>query len=943
MTEINYKNTLNLPKTAFPMKANLANREPNTLKFWKEIDLYALLRKQGKNRPRFILNDGPPYANGAIHMGHALNKTLKDIIIKAKTLSGFYAPYVPGWDCHGLPIEVIVEKKIGRAGEKVTPKVFRQACRDYVNKQIDIQRDAFIRLGVVGDWDHPYITMDYHYEANIIRSLARIIENGHVRRGFKPVHWCVDCRSALAEAEVEYRDKHSLAIDVRFQVLDEEAIYARLTHSKGQGEGPISVIIWTTTPWTLPANQAVALHRTLTYSVVQVKTAQGPERFIVAEELLSKVLERYDISDFRVLAYGPGELLEGIKLQHPFYDREVPVVLGEHVTTETGTGAVHTAPAHGHDDYLIGKANNLPMDNPVGPNGCFLENTPLFANQSVFKANEAVVDVLKAKGTLLHLSGIDHSYPHCWRHKAPLIFLATPQWFISMEQANLRAKAYEEIQKVQWIPEWGLTRISGMMREDRPDWCISRQRTWNVPLSLFVHKETGKLHPDTLDLMEKVAKKVEKEGIEAWFELDPKELLGAEAENYEKINDTLDVWFDSGVVHSCVLDEHPELHSPADLYLEGSDQHRGWFQTSLLTSVAMKIESPYKAVLTHGFILDETGHKMSKSLGNDISPDKIINTLGADVLRLWVMATDFRNDVTLSDEMLKRIAEAYRRIRNTARYLLSNLNGFDPATDLVPSDKMLALDRWAVDTAKRLQTHIIKAFEEYQFHVIYQELHNFCIVEMGGFYLDIIKDRQYTSYATGLARRSTQTAMFHIIHAMVRWLAPTLSFTAEEIWANIPGEKSKSVFLNEWYTDLASLSDDETMNADFWNKVIAIRDAVYKELERQRGEGTIGSSLEAEVSLYCEPQCFDLLSKLQDELRFILITSSAEVVDSKKRTDKAINTDIEGLWIEARPSPHEKCERCWHRRADVNSVPEFPRICKRCVENMDKGEVRLYA
>ncbi len=798
-----YKNTLNLPNTAFPMKANLANREPEMLKRWEAMDLYAEIRKARAGAEQFILHDGPPYANGDIHIGHAVNKVLKDIIVKSKTLDGLDAPYVPGWDCHGLPIELQVEKKKGKPGAKISPAQFRQACRDYAARQVDGQRADFKRLGVLGDWERPYLTMDFRVEADIVRSLGKIIANGHVQKGYKPVHWCIDCGSALAEAEVEYADKQSISIDVRFPVLNEEAVLTRC-HSvpDGHGDGPMSVVIWTTTPWTLPANQAVALNPELEYVVVQTEGDHGRERLIVAEGLLKETMDRWGIDRYRVICYGGGEALEGIKLQHPFYKREVPVILGDHVTLDAGTGAVHTAPGHGLEDYVVGLRYKLPVDNPVGGDGRFLPDTPLFAGEHVFTANEKVVDTLKARGALLQESRFTHSYPHCWRHKSPIIFRATPQWFIGMERHGLRAAALREIGKVRWMPDWGLSRIEGMVR-NRPDWCISRQRAWGVPIPLLVHKETAEPHPDTPRLIEQVAERVEQKGVDAWFELLPQDLLGKdEAGGYEKVHDTLDVWFDSGVTHACVLEQRDGLRSPADMYLEGSDQHRGWFQSSLLTSVAMNDRAPYKEVLTHGFTVDAKGEKMSKSKGNVVRPQDVMKTLGADIIRLWVAATDYRGEMSVSDEILKRTADAYRRIRNTTRFLLANLNGFDPAQNLVAPADMIELDRWAVDRAHRLQQDIVRAYRDYQFHLIYQKIHNFCVVDMGGFYLDVIKDRQYTTQAEGLPRRSCQTAMYHIVEAMSRWLAPILSFTADEVWQHVPGERAQSVFVATWYQGL---------------------------------------------------------------------------------------------------------------------------------------------
>jgi isoleucyl-tRNA synthetase len=921
------------------MKANLAAREPEMLKHWQEIGLYGKLRAAGRDRKKYVLHDGPPYANGDIHIGHAVNKILKDIIVKARTLSGFDAPYVPGWDCHGLPIEHAVEKKIGKAGVQVEPAKFRQACREYARVQVDRQREDFIRLGVIGDWNHPYLTMDFSLEAGIIRALGRVIANGHVVRGHKPVHWCSDCGSALAEAEVEYMDKTSPAIDVRFAVVDPAAFLARCEHVAGHaGEGPISVVIWTTTPWTLPANQAVALHPDLEYVLLQCSTAQGHERLLIADPLVKDVMARYGIDQYRVVANCRGKDLEGVKLKHPFYAREVPIILGEHVTTDAGTGAVHTAPGHGLEDYVVGERYGLVVDNPVDEDGKFLPGTELFAGEHVFKANDHVVEVLKARGALLHAEALNHSYPHCWRHKTPIIFRATSQWFISMER--LREPALRAIAGVRWIPDWGQARIQGMI-ENRPDWCISRQRAWGVPIPLFVHRQTGEAHPNTDRLIENVAKRVEKQGIDAWFELKPQELLGADADKYEKVSDTLDVWFDSGVTHTCVLERRPELPFPADLYLEGSDQHRGWFQSSLLTSVAMHGKAPYKSVLTHGFTVDAKGRKMSKSLGNVIVPQKVIKVMGADILRLWVAATEYRAEMSISDEILTRMADSYRRIRNTTRYFLASLSGFDTSTPL-PVKDMLALDQWALARAHELQKEVLEAYEQFQFHMIYQKLHQFCVVDMGGFYLDILKDRMYTMPANSRGRRSAQTAMLHILESLVRWLAPVLSFTAEEIWRYMPGKRGESVFLEKWYS-LPALPDG-AVDRVFWDEVIGVRQAVARELEKLRVAGSIGSGLGAEVDIYCDDSWQGRLRRLGDELRFVFITSYARIHALSEKTSDAVETEIKGLMVRVVPSTFPKCIRCWHYREDVGINKDHPQICGRCVQNVTgPGETRSYA
>jgi isoleucyl-tRNA synthetase len=931
-----YKDSLNLPHTQFPMKANLAQREPARLKQWQEMDLYQKIRQNSAGRPTFILHDGPPYANGSLHVGHAVNKILKDIIVKSKTLNGLDAPYVPGWDCHGLPIELNVEKKVGKPGVKISAAEFRQKCRDYAARQIDGQREDFIRMGIVGDWFNPYLTMDFQFEADIVRTLSRIVENNHLHKGFKPVHWCMNCGSALAEAEVEYQDKVSPAIDVAYKVLDPAALNRACGTSY---TGEIAIPIWTTTPWTLPASMAVSLHPELDYVMVE-----GPGRaLLVAEALAESCTRRYGLDELQILGRCKGAALDKQLLQHPFLERQVPVVLGEHVTTEAGTGAVHTAPAHGQDDFIVGKEYGLEVYNPVGGNGVYLPETEHFAGQHVLKANPLIVELLRERGALLFSEEYEHSYPHCWRHKTPIIFRATPQWFISMEQNRLLEAALEAVEEVQWLPEWGRARIDSMLAS-RPDWCISRQRTWGVPITLFIHRESAELHPETPRLMEEVALRIEQRGIDAWFDLEPEELLGAEAGEYEKVTDTLDVWFDSGVTHSCVLRQREGLRAPADMYLEGSDQHRGWFQSSLLTGLAAYGEAPYKTVLTHGFTVDGEGRKMSKSIGNIVPAKSVMNDLGADILRLWVASTDYRNEVAVSDEIFKRTADSYRRIRNTARFLLSNLNGFDPATDALPSSEMLSLDRWVVDHTLNLQKEIIAAFEAYQFHLIYQKLHIFCANDLGGFYLDVIKDRQYTCQADSIARRSAQTAMFHICEALVRWIAPILSFTAEEIWENLPGHRAESVQLCQWYDSLEALSGDEVMGQEFWATVMSVRDAVNREMESQRAAGALRGSLDADITLYCDPGLLEKLRSLGEELRFVLISSEASLAELSLAPEQSVATDIEGLRLQVGVSGHQKCERCWHRRPDVGQITAHPTICGRCLENIEgDGEQRNFA
>ncbi len=937
-----YKHTLNLPKTDFPMRGNLAKREPEQVQAWQTMDVYHRIRRHRQDAEPFILHDGPPYANGDIHIGHALNKILKDFILKSKNLSGYDAPYVPGWDCHGLPIELMVEKHMGKRSGQVEVAMFRRACREYAAQQVERQRADFQRLGVLGDWDAPYLTMDFVTEANIVRAFGRMIAAGHLQQGVKPVHWCMDCLSALAEAEVDYADKQSTAVDVCFRLVDQDALRAA-------GEGDIAVLIWTTTPWTLPANQAVCVHPKLTYALVQCEHGAVTRRLIMARELYPSVMARAGCEKSRIVAEFSGASLEGIVLAHPFYDREVPIILGEHVTLDAGTGAVHTAPAHGQDDFTVANHYNLPVVSLVGGNGCFLEGTEFFAGEYVFKADAHVVQVLSDVGTLFHHETITHSYPQCWRHKTPIIFRATPQWFISMDAGGLRDEVRRAIAEVEWIPFWGRQRIDGQVR-DRPDWCISRQRSWGVPLAVFVHRQSGTLHPDTARLIEAVALRIERGGLEAWFTLDQRELLGDAADDYEAATDVLDIWFDSGVTHTTILQTDARLAFPADLYLEGSDQHRGWFQSSLLTSVAINGSAPYRSVLTHGFTVDAEGKKMSKSKGNVVAPQKIVTTLGADILRLWVAATDYRHEMHVSDEILKRIADAYRKIRNTARYLLANLDGFNPKTDAVGYDEMLDLDQWAVEQAVRLQAEVQNAYDSYLFHQIFQKLQQFCGVEMSGFYLDIIKDRIYTMPTASLGRRSAQTAMYHIVEALVRWITPILSFTAEEIWRYLPGERAETVLLELWYDNFPVATADKTRDAR-WQQLIAIRDETSKALEKLRATGVIGSSLNADVCLYCDDRRLKLLEALGDEVRFVLITSSVSVhplaVYNKARVaaDAAHATaEGDGLVAIATAATAARCVRCWHHRPEIGGDDEHPELCRRCVTNINgSGEIRHHA
>ncbi|MDH0646161.1 isoleucine--tRNA ligase [Pseudomonas sp. GD03858] len=940
-----YKATLNLPDTAFPMKAGLPQREPQILQRWDSIGLYGKLREIGKDRPKFVLHDGPPYANGKIHIGHALNKILKDMIVRSKTLSGFDAPYVPGWDCHGLPIEHKVEVTHGK---HLTADRTRELCREYAAEQIEGQKTEFIRLGVLGDWDNPYKTMNFANEAGEIRALAEMVKQGFVFKGLKPVNWCFDCGSALAEAEVEYADKKSQTIDVAFPVADADKLAAAF--GLASLAKPAAIVIWTTTPWTIPANQALNIHPDFKYALVDT----GERLLVLAEELVESCLKRYNLEG-SIIATAPGSALELINFRHPFYDRLSPIYLADYVELGAGTGVVHSSPAYGEDDFVTCKRYGMVNDDiltPVQSNGVYVESLPFFGGQFIWKANPAIVDKLSEVGALMHTETISHSYMHCWRHKTPLIYRATAQWFVGMDKQPstgepLRERALKAIEETKFVPAWGQARLHSMIA-NRPDWCISRQRNWGVPIPFFLDKQTGELHPRTVELMEAVAQRVEKEGIEAWFKLDAAELLGDEAGQYDKITDTLDVWFDSGTTHWHVLrGSHDIGHATgprADLYLEGSDQHRGWFHSSLLTGCAIDGHAPYRELLTHGFTVDENGRKMSKSLGNTIEPQKVNDTLGADILRLWVSATDYSGEMAVSEQILQRSADAYRRIRNTARFLLSNLSGFDPARDLLPADDMLALDRWAVDRTLLLQRELEEHYSEYRFWNVYSKVHNFCVQELGGFYLDIIKDRQYTTGANSVARRSCQTALYHISEALVRWIAPILAFTADEIWQYLPGERNESVMLNTWYQGLTELPEGTELDRAYWDRVMAVKAAVNKELENQRTAKVIGGNLQAEVTLFAEEGLTADLNKLGDELRFVLITSAASVVPFVQAPADAVTTEVEGLKLKVVKSGHAKCGRCWHFRADVGSHPEHPEICGRCVDNLSgSGEVRHYA
>ena len=925
-----YKDTLNLPGTSFPMKANLPNREPEILKFWDEIDLYREIRKKGEGKKTFLLLDGPPYANGKIHIGHALNKILKDFIVKSKTLFGYDAPYLPGWDCHGLPIEHQVEKKKGKVGPKLTAREFRDHCREYALRQVEEQKEDFIRLGVPGEWDNPYLTLDKRYEAEQIRAFAEIYANNHVTYGHKPVHWCLDCQSALAEAEVEYMDKVSTSVDVLFKIVDPSDFIKRANTKKIDDRTDIYIPIWTTTPWTLPSNEAVAMGGEISYGIYGLRIDERDILVIIANDLKQSIENRWRVENLEMLEEITAENFSGLQLQHPFDERSVPVLLGDHVTTENGTGSVHTAPAHGHEDFQLGKENDLDLNCYVNSYGVFTNAKESFANDHIFKSESNIIERLRESGLLISNEKFEHSYPHCWRHKTPVIFRTTRQWFISMENEDFRSACLKSIKDVEWKPTWGEERINGMI-ETRPDWCISRQRYWGVPIPLFTHKDDQTIHPDTPKLLKQIADKIEDQGIDAWFDADAEEFLRDDANSYDKSTDTMDVWMDSGIAHKTVSHLFDHITNEADLYLEGSDQHRGWFQSSLLTSVAINKHAPYKEVLTHGFVVDENGHKMSKSLGNTVSPQSVINNMGADILRLWVASTDYTSEMKISDQILKRNADTYRRIRNTARFLLSNLNDFDPKTNQQKVEDLVLLDQLAIQRLAILNEQIMNEYNNYSFHKIIQLLHNFCVNDMGGFYLDILKDRLYTMPSNSFGRRSAQTALYLIAESLTRWIAPILSFTAEEIWKHMPEREVESVFLSEWL-DLPKFDSDID-----WDQLNQINAIALKALEVARDNGEIGSSLDAHLIISVDQETHDLLNQFSEELRFLFITSSVDL-----QFDDALDSN-QDISVTVKKSDAEKCGRCWHRQESVGDSDEHPEICARCISNIsDSPEVRSF-
>ena len=916
---IDLKKTLNLPSTKFPMKANLPVKELEIQKEWKETNIYNEMQTYRKDSPLFILHDGPPYANGNIHIGHAVNKILKDIILKSKFLSGFKTPYIPGWDCHGLPIELEVEKNISKKDE-ISDEEFRKLCREYAYKQVEKQKEDFIRLGVLGNWDNPYLTSSPELEAEIINSLKKIYEKGHISRGVKPVYWCPVCKSALAEAEVEYHEKESTSIDVKFEITDE-------LNFLNTEDKKVSIVIWTTTPWTLPSNQAIAINENIDYVLIE----RNKELLIICNELFEKFNLRSG-ENCKLIKRFEGKKLINIKVKHPLFKNKIVSILhGDFVTTDTGTGCVHIAPAHGVDDFELGKKYDLEILNPVTSSGLYVGEIEEIKNIHVFKIDQNIIDILERESALIGKEKFRHSYPHNWRTKTPLIFRTTPQWFISMSKNNLRKNALQELPKVNWIPDWGYNRIKTMI-DDRPDWCISRQRKWGVPITLLINKKTQELHPNTSKIFNTVYEEVKKDGIEAWFKKDIKDLID-DHNDYEKVNDTLDVWFDSGATHSAVLKEKHGLDFPADLYLEGSDQHRGWFQSSFLSSVSISGKPPFKSAMTHGFTVDAKGNKMSKSKGNVVSPQKVINRLGADILRLWVASTDYTSEISVSDEILNRTSDKYRKIRNTIRFLLANISDFEEKD--YESEISNELDKWILCRAINTQKNIIENYDKYNMHNVVQIIHSFCVNELGSFYLDIIKDRIYTINKNSYSRKSAQQAMKHILNMLILWLAPICPHTAEESWSHFTNTNNNSVLLNNWYDTNEIKFGNRKVNDEDWERILNIKKIVTKEIELKREQGVIGSSLEAKLDINCTNHDFLLLEKFENEVKFLFIVSEISLSN---------NNELESTEITISKTKNKKCERCWHYVENYSSNPLYNNICSRCVENIETdGEIREYA
>lgn len=936
---INYKNTLNLPKTEFSMKANLPVKEIQILEKWEKEDLYKFVRKLKLGKEKFLLHDGPPYANDKIHIGHSVNKILKDIIIKSKGLNGFDSHYIPGWDCHGLPIEHKIEKIISNFKDKINLDDFCRKCRDFAKNQIDHQKKDFIRMGILGDWRNAYLTMDFKIEANIVRVLGQIIKNNYLISGIRPVHWCVKCSSCLAEAELEYHQKLTDSIYFCFFSLNNKEIYNRFCTDFLNI--PIFLVVWTTTPWTLPGNRAIAVNSIFYYLLVKVKD----RCFIIEKSYLKKFIKNLNIIQWDILGKCIGADLEFLNFSHPFMNIKVPIILSDHVNLEIGSGLVHIAPDHGFDDYLLSIKYHLTHANLVDDNGCYKNGIHnKLDGVFVLKANKLIIDILVKKGLFLYKTIIKHKYPFCWRHKFPIIFRSTKQWFISMENNNLRKNLLKAVKNIKWIPSYGKNKIRSMIKT-RPDWCISRQRIWGVPMTLFVHKETKKLHPNTVELIEKIAIQIEKFGISFWWNLDKVSFLGKkDSVFYEKVTDILDVWFDSGSTYSSVIDfRNKNIDSDIDLYLEGIDQYRGWFMSSIVLSVATKKKIPCKSIISHGFVVDSYGKKMSKSLGNTISPQNVIKNFGADILRLWVASNNYKKEITISNEILKRITEIYRRIRNTVRFLLANLNGFDFSLHEIKKEDMILLDYLAVLRTKETQNKIIQYYSDYNFSSVVKSLMFFCSVDMGSFYLNVIKDRQYTSKTGSLSHRSCQTAMFHIIEALVRWISPILSFTADEIWCYLKGNRAKYIFTEEYYDGLFDSDNKKNVVKDFWNKILIIKCEVNKFLEKARSKNLFSNFLESELVLYVNEEYFNILSVLENELNFLFLTSKASIININSAPDDVLKTDINGLKILIKKVKGKKCLRCWHYTDNFCSEVKYKELCLRCFSNMfGEGEVRKY-
>jgi isoleucyl-tRNA synthetase len=924
---MDYKKTLNLPSTKFPMKASLAKREPEQLKAWHEAGLHEQIRKASKGKELFILHDGPPYANGYIHIGTALNKILKDVIVRSRQMAGYDAVYVPGWDCHGLPIEHNVDKELGEKKKELSMAQIRRLCRTYAEKFIDIQREEFKRLGVMGVWDDPYLTMNYAYEATIARECGKFAQDGSLFRSKKPIYWCFTCQTALAEAEIEYFDASTPSIYVKFALQDD--LTAEMPALAGKD---VFVVIWTTTPWTLPANLGIALHPDFEYVAVDVG---GGDVYILARDLVDACMQSFGITDYSIVGDIDPKILEKKRCRHPLYERDSLILLGNHVTLEAGTGCVHTAPGHGREDYEVGLEYGLEVYSPVDNRGCFTDEVDYFNGEFVFDANKNINARLKEIGALVHEESMEHSYPHCWRCKEPVIFRATPQWFISMEKTGLRKNSLEAIDNVQWIPGWGRERIYGMI-ENRPDWCVSRQRAWGVPITVFYCEECETMLLDD-KIMQGVYQLFEEHGADVWFEKDVSEFLPPEVtckqcggQSFIKETDILDVWFDSGVSHAAVLEQRPYLRWPADLYLEGSDQHRGWFHSALLTAVGTRDRAPYDAVLTHGFVVDADGRKMSKSVGNVISPSEVIEKYGAEILRLWVSASDYREDIRISDNILKQLSDAYRRIRNTSRFLLGNLYDFDPDRDAVAYEAMPEIDRYALHKLQLIVARARKAYDEYEFHVIYHALYNYCTLDLSAFYLDILKDRLYTSPPDSTARKSAQTVLHIHAETIARLMAPILPFTADEIWHYMPASNGDraSIHMDLLPEVNSALMDDDL--AARWDFLLSIRGEVTKKLEEARAEKLIGHPLDASVTLAAGGDAYESVQPYADELRSFLIVSKASLVRDDDVQGASGDSGVEGVRIQVAAAPGEKCERCWVHDTTVGANKEQPTVCQRC-------------